>query len=267
MKSEIITVTPLLAAEWLKNNITNRPLAKAKDYADDMKAGRWRLTHQGIAFNTKGQLIDGQNRLTAVIMSGCHVPMVVFFDCEPQSVDVLDIGKARTLGDVLKMRGVANANITAGIASKILAYENGKSAVLNSPSANTGQLQSGGFKPSTRKAQIEFFESNKDKLIECSHFAVKVYSASSSRLLSPADIGFLYWLFGMNRDANEFISTISTGLNIQESTAQYHMRRILEEAKNKMRIISSAQMMRYWLAAWEKRNIPVKKLIMKSLGD
>lgn len=267
MKSEIITVTPELAAEWLKKNITNRPLSKAKDYAEDMKAGRWRLTHQGIAFNTAGQLIDGQNRLTAVIMSGKSIAMVVFFDCEMESVDVLDIGKGRTLGDVLKMRGVANANITAGIASKILAYEKGVSAVLNSPSANTGQTQGGGFKPSTRKAQVEFFESNKDKIIECSHFAVKVYSASSSRLLSPADIGFLYWLFGMNGDANEFISKISTGLNIHENTAQYHMRRILEESKNKMRIISSGQMIRYWLAAWEKRNIPVKNLRMKPLDN
>ena len=37
--------------------------------ARDMKAGHWRLTHQGIAFDPAGVLIDGQHRLWAIVES------------------------------------------------------------------------------------------------------------------------------------------------------------------------------------------------------
>lgn len=60
-----VDVTPEMAAKWLEGNVLNRPLKQAHvdRLAREMAAGRWRLTHQGIAFDVSGCLIDGQHRL------------------------------------------------------------------------------------------------------------------------------------------------------------------------------------------------------------
>ena len=61
----VMDVTPSQAANWLEGNTHNRPVTQAhvERLAAEMSAGRWRLTHQGIAFSTRGVLLDGQHRL------------------------------------------------------------------------------------------------------------------------------------------------------------------------------------------------------------
>lgn len=263
MRPEVINVDPQMAAEWLKKNIpNNRSISKAKEYDFDMRMGNWLTTHQGIAFDTNGNLIDGQNRLTAIVSSGITIEMLVVFDCDPKSLEVLDTGRKRTLGDTLKIGGYKNWNNLAGIIGRVQAYEAGKRSVL-SPQKNNGEVGAGGYKSSTRMDLINFFENNKDEILQCADFALMVYHRSSSRLVASADIGLLYWIFKMSDDANEFISKICIGINISPDTSEYHMRRVLEENKNNIRSLSSATLLRYWLAAWEKRNIPVKTLRLK----
>jgi len=103
----VINVSPTQAYAWLEGNTHNRPLDQAHvdRLARDMKAGRWRLTHQGIAFDTAGLLIDGQHRLWAVIEADVTVPMRVFFNEPPESRHVLDTGQRRNNLDVLRITG------------------------------------------------------------------------------------------------------------------------------------------------------------------
>lgn len=79
MTTEIVSVTPQMAEAWLKNNVANRKLRPTivDTYASDMKSGRWVPSHQGIAFDSKGELVDGQHRLSAIVKSGVIVKMVV----------------------------------------------------------------------------------------------------------------------------------------------------------------------------------------------
>ena len=78
--------------------------------ADDMRAGRFVVTHQAIAFDAKGNLIDGQHRLRAVIMSGVTVTMQVAFDCEIGVGAPIDIGIRRSTSFIL---GKSSAWVTA----------------------------------------------------------------------------------------------------------------------------------------------------------
>jgi hypothetical protein len=97
-------VTPALAQEWLaKNTPTNRNVSMhtVQAYADEMKAGRWVLTHQGVAFNAFGELIDGQHRLKAVVMSGASVEMMVTTDLELEYNSPLDQGYNRSFAHIL----------------------------------------------------------------------------------------------------------------------------------------------------------------------
>ena len=105
MYSRTEIITPEKAAEYLSRNIVNRPLKKDKirQYAAAMKAGKWQLTHQGIAFKSTGELGDGQNRLSAVIEAGVPVPMTVFYDMD---ATILDRGTPRSDRDTLIMSGI-----------------------------------------------------------------------------------------------------------------------------------------------------------------
>jgi hypothetical protein len=69
VRSRVQTVTPKKAAEYLARNTANRPLAKrtVREFAQAMRRGEWLVTHQGIAFDTTGALVDGQHRLAAII--------------------------------------------------------------------------------------------------------------------------------------------------------------------------------------------------------
>jgi hypothetical protein len=66
-----------------------------------MKAGRWLETHQGIAFDTDGRLIDGRHRLMAVAASGVTVRMWVFPEQTRETFDVIDTGYARAAAQFL----------------------------------------------------------------------------------------------------------------------------------------------------------------------
>lgn len=103
MRSEVIAVTPELAAEWLGRNAPeNRSISKrrVRAWVGEMRAGRWELTHQGIAFSAAGVLVDGQHRLTAVVESGVTVNMLVFFDVPTTYSGPIDQGFVRTTATI-----------------------------------------------------------------------------------------------------------------------------------------------------------------------
>lgn len=103
--SAIETITPDLAAQYLQKNIINRQLRKmyVESLAGDMKRGDFILSHQGIAFDVNGRLIDGQHRLNAVVMSGVSVPMWVTRNVGVGAFRVMDIGAKRTIADSLRV--------------------------------------------------------------------------------------------------------------------------------------------------------------------
>jgi hypothetical protein len=105
-------VTPAMAANWLEHaNNRNRNVSEqvVRRYARDMKAGHWRLTHQGIAFDPAGVLIDGQHRLWAIVESDTTVEMYVWFNIPPEALMAIDSGRARSLVDNLRLGGGVGA--------------------------------------------------------------------------------------------------------------------------------------------------------------
>ena len=107
MHSVIIQISPDQAIRWLEGNVKNRPISQAHvdRLAEEMKAGRWRLTHQGIAFDVNGTLQDGQHRLWAVMTSQCTVEMVVTFNVPLDAITYVDCGKGRTAVDRMSLSG------------------------------------------------------------------------------------------------------------------------------------------------------------------
>jgi len=105
---ELMLVTPERALNWLENaNNRNRRVSDAyvQRLARDMRNGRWVLTHEGIAFDPNGMLLDGQHRLWAVVMAETAVQMHIWFNVTAESLMVINSGRARTLTDNLKLGG------------------------------------------------------------------------------------------------------------------------------------------------------------------
>jgi len=117
MRFEEIDVTPSLAGQWLGSMIENRPLRAAyvKQLAADIQAGKWRVTHQAIAFDKSGMLFDGQHRLQAVILSGRTIRMLVARDADPATFNVLDTGPKRSSSDLYVLMGGENNYLTLRI--------------------------------------------------------------------------------------------------------------------------------------------------------
>ena len=125
--AEIVHVTPDTAQSWLSRNTSNRNLKTTKIalYARDMAAGNWLLTGEAIKFSADGTLLEGQNRLHAVVASGATVPMFVIRGLDPAVQGVMDTGAPRTGGDALTMRGINQAKDVAAAASTLLQYRRG----------------------------------------------------------------------------------------------------------------------------------------------
>jgi hypothetical protein len=140
-RAEIRDITPEWAAEILRRHdesieakkFNQRPLAKqtVAAYANDMRAGNWSFTGQGISFDCEGNLMDGQHRLAAVVKCGLTIRMLVCWDVPNKSennmdtIDLFDIGKKRSVGQQLKIKGYLNYFDVASAARCLLMLSQG----------------------------------------------------------------------------------------------------------------------------------------------
>jgi hypothetical protein len=126
VRSKVQTVSPSKATEWLAANTTNRPLSKptVRAFAEAMRRGEWVVTHQGIAFDSTGMLVDGQHRLAAIVEADIPIELTVFTDVGEGAFDVLDTGKRRNAADVLAIEGEKSATMLAAMVRTVWLYEN-----------------------------------------------------------------------------------------------------------------------------------------------
>ena len=105
MEVYVETITPEMATQYLSRNTKNRSIRRQEvdAYAREIKRGNFVLTHQGIAFDEEGNLIDGQHRLMAIATAGIPVQMVVSRGVPSSAFTVVDRGASRTMRDVVSL--------------------------------------------------------------------------------------------------------------------------------------------------------------------
>lgn len=144
-----VLVTPTLAQRWLDTNRDNNrkpKSSKVSAYARDIKAGRWLATGEAIKFDTSGRLMDGQNRLLAVIEADTAVTFSVFYDLDPASMLVMDTGAARSFGDSLAVNyGTPNKYQVGSIVRWVLGTE-----------LNVWRGTGGGFNPTHAELALRY---------------------------------------------------------------------------------------------------------------
>lgn len=109
-----LEITPELANQILeKSEIRNRVVCQnvVNRYAEDMKNGKWDTKNSAtLAFDKKGNLIDGQHRLHALIQAGVTLTFACFRDCSDEAFKTIDIGRNRSLGDILYLDKIVDYN-------------------------------------------------------------------------------------------------------------------------------------------------------------
>lgn len=101
---QVELITPTMAVHFLaKNKAGNRPIRsmRVRMWSARLQKGQWKLTHQGIAFDVDGYLIDGQHRLTAIVATGIAVKMMVARGLDRTAFEVMDQGAARSASDIV----------------------------------------------------------------------------------------------------------------------------------------------------------------------
>lgn len=205
-------VGPEEAAKYLATNHHNRnvKVRKVAQYAHDMRTGHWYWNGQTICFDKNSELIDGQNRLLAVIEADVVLPFLVVRNVERRAQESIDTGAARTFADALKLRGERHWNVLAGTVGLIAVYE------------NEGELKHVFVRPSIQELMDTFTEHSwiRDLMTD-------VVRWSKSTPLTPSAIGFLAWLLvpvagddnGDNDEPNDaqfFFERLADGVGLPE---------------------------------------------------
>lgn len=174
---QIVVVTPTIAEEWLKkNNPKNRSIGSrhVARLVADMEAGRWYLTHQGIAFDVDGQLVDGQHRLEAVRQSGATIEMAVFF-YEGKAPPGIDMTKARSFGDELALSGRTGKEKSKRMAAVCVAMRSGLTGSYDFPPRSMQSLMFDMYGP-----EIEPILSRVPARVPCAFTAAFTYARGAS---------------------------------------------------------------------------------------
>ena len=220
---ELMTITPELAKQLLSLNTTaNRAVRKAKvdSYAKDMLSGLWRLTHQGIAFDWHGNLVDGQHRLHAIMKSGVTLQFYAYKGLNPDHFAVLDTGAARSAGDTLKKMSFSYPGTVAAAARLVLRY--GKSQFHEGASSKSSSISN---------SQIEVFCKKHCEVIgEASQMANSAYHKFCG-LRKSGTAAFLMLANEVNTETHEhayaFIEMVASGANLQKGSVALAFRNYL----------------------------------------
>lgn len=240
-------VTPDLAEQWLGKNVNNRNLKQAKiaHYARDMAAGRWAMTGEAIKFDIGGNLLDGQNRLNAVVASGATVQFLVVRGLDPKTQEVMDSGAPRTAGDALHLRGYVNANKIAAALNVYSCYSRGLYVhAMASPDP----------KARLTNAEVVALAAKRPELVEAAEFAQKIQRALP---LPIGSVAVAYHEFTQidADDAEEFFSRIENlQLNGKGDPIGTLVKRIGEHRERRQRIQPSTALyflFRTWNAVRE----------------
>lgn len=126
-----VMVTPDDAAILLENNDGNRSInnTHVSVLADAMTSGEWMETGDTIKLDKSGRILDGQHRLMAVRTANTPVRFDFAFGVATEAFDRIDVGRARTAGNIFEIAGFNNGATLATTSKILMSIEAGYKAM------------------------------------------------------------------------------------------------------------------------------------------
>lgn len=198
---ELLTPDDAIAI-LLNSNFTNRPLRKAlvDRYTEAMSKGEWKLAPEPLVITDKFQLIQGQHRLNAVVLSKTNQWFMVVRGWRTEVFDVLDSGAKRSVSDVLNINGTPGGNASRiGSAAKLL-------VALAAAEADGLSAHNATKKFNDRQSIIAFAEDNFDTLQWAYEVIEPVYRARVLNVPPTSLLAAAYRIVDAGND-REIVST------------------------------------------------------------
>lgn len=129
-----VEIDPEMAGYLLNHNPHNRipSAAHIKNLGTDVQEGRFKLNGETIIISPEGELVDGQNRLRAVVATGKSIVTFVVFGIPVDMRATIGVGRAWTLGHILSAQGVKHYLTVAAMAGFLASYAEHGTMVTNS---------------------------------------------------------------------------------------------------------------------------------------
>ena len=227
MKTDKILITPYLAKQMLETNtainrrVSDRTVAK---YASEMQKGQW-IEDNGefIKFDKRGQLIDGQHRLLAVVKSNCTIRMWVTKDVDERAFLTIDTGLPRSISAIVGISGITMASQKTSIIRSLIRYRNFST--------------SDKFAVPTATDVIRLYNEEKNLIDEVTHIANAL--AKRNAIAIPESIigGFLALLIQKHPIIEDFFIELMTGRNITNNAVYLLRERIISASSNSKMVL------------------------------
>lgn len=123
-----IRITPELAEKTIKTSLEhfkNRHINEStvKMYAKDMANGKWVRNGETVKFNPEGFLNDGYHRFSAVVESNTTIEFDVAYNVLDELVPTIDVGRGRSIEDILDFYGIERMKGVMSIVRKRVALD------------------------------------------------------------------------------------------------------------------------------------------------
>lgn len=245
IKTDIVTITPQLAAQLLEQNTGNRKVSKANynRVLEAMSKGEWELNGEAIKIARDGHILDGQHRLLVAAENDLTFQTLVVYGLPDQTQDTMDTGKSRTASDVLAINGYPSTNNLASIVAGIIRDERWGLKPATA-SGNAG----GPVTPKQVLARVQ----QEPSLVELMHMAVKIRNKTA---LSGKLAGILYYHFSKidQQDTDYFFDRLANGDGLERGNPILTLRETLFSLKENTKGIRNSQYIAALvIKAWNK---------------
>lgn len=246
---EVHLITPEIARDWLDRNTGNRPFKPGKiaEYATAIESGEWKLTGDAIRFSSTGKLIDGQNRLQAIVNAGKAVQSVVMMGLGDDIFDVIDSGSPRSKSDTVFVK---------------YQLPSAKSKLLSSTANIAVQFHLGqtAFKSKViNKDLLEFIDNNLDILDAVNY--IQDNTPHESPVTKSIVTAFFFFAQRTDRPlAEQFVLRFMVGVVTGANDNLLHLRNACVSARNLRRQLQTTDIFGRLLLIWnsERRGRPIK---------
>lgn len=216
-------VSPQTAAQWLKfagtTNFRKLDLSRVARLADAIRATGWVNDGNAFKFNTKGLMIDGQHRASAIVKAG--VTVMAWICRGVDRATTIDTGQSRTLSQFLRHKGEKNFDVLAATLGNIWRY---KRNVISNNAAT--------------KITIEESLVLLEKEPEIRYSVAK--ASIATHIMSAAQIATLHYVVSRKdrESADKFVDLLAKGTELDNLSSIYHLReRMLRERVSKAKIM------------------------------
>lgn len=205
----------------------NRPLTwkKINEYIEEMKAGEWgQYNGDTIRISTDIQLLDGQNRLWACVLSGVNLEVIIAPNIDPKMFSKMDRGENRTAAHMATICGWGtNPNQAAHTVKNILLYK------------STGQIKGSVSDKHIPNFKVSNFMENKrvmEKLIDDLGWAKAEWVHKTGKWFTAPQWATIFYILrdnpGMEVEARKFLDKFALGSGYHEKSPIRQARRHFE---------------------------------------